>query len=68
MYVIMLDTIKGEDFSFTNGEKYKALDGDEIGIKELEGKILIRQPNSPKKINWYCEVDKSCIEKLLIVI
>lgn len=60
MKVIMLETIKGEQFSFKKGKKYKALNGDKIGIKELCGKILVRQPNSPKKKDWWCTFDKSC--------
>lgn len=64
MKVIMLKTIKGKEFSFIKGEKYKALDGDEIA-GELVGKILVKQPNSPKGKNWWCAFSKSCIGKIL---
>lgn len=42
MKVIMLETIKGKEFSFIRGQKYKALDGDGLGVKELAGKILVK--------------------------
>lgn len=47
--VIMLEDIDGTEFWFKKGEKYKALDGDKTDVKELSGKILVRQPNSHKK-------------------
>ena len=66
MKVIMLETIKGEEFSFLKGQKYKALDGDELGVEELAGKILVKQPNSPKRQSWWCTFNKSCIgEKIM---
>jgi len=66
MRVIMPETITGKGFSFEKGCKYKALDGDETGVKELYGKILVRQPNSPKKKKWWCMFDKSCAGKRFI--
>lgn len=68
MKVIMLETITGKQFSFIRGEKYKALDGDETGVKELCEKILVRQPNSPKKKDWWCIFDKSCVDKKFIIL
>lgn len=68
MEVIMLETVEGKQFSFVKGKKYKALDGDETGAKELCGKILVRQPNSPKKKDWWCTFDKSCVDKKFIVL
>lgn len=65
MKVIMLMTIKGPGFSFVKGEKYKAMDGDEINHEKLSGKILVKQPNSPKGKPWWCEVDKSCIGRIM---
>lgn len=59
MKVIMLKTINGNRFSFAEGEKYKALDGDEVGLSELTGKLLVRQPNSPKGKNWWCLFPKT---------
>lgn len=67
MKVIMLETIKGEEFSFLKGQEYKALDGDELGVEELTGKILVKQPNSPKRQSWWCTFNKSCIgEKIML--
>lgn len=63
----MLDDIDGKDFWFKKGEKYRALDGDKTGVEELSGKILVRQPNSPKK-DWWCTFDKSCIDKQIAII
>lgn len=63
MKVIMLKTIKGKRFSFVKGKTYKALDGDEIRSDELMGKILVKQPDSPKGKSWWCIFDKSCIGK-----
>lgn len=68
MKVIMLKTIKSKDFSFIEGEKYKALDGDETDVEELKGKILVRQPNSPKKEDWWCTFNKECIDDELKVV
>lgn len=65
MKVIMLKTIKGPEFSFVKGEKYRALDGDEISSDKLSGKILVRQPNSPRGRNWWCEFEKSCIGRIM---
>ncbi len=59
MKVTMLKTIKGPEFSLAKGEKYKALDGDEFGHAELTGKLLVRQPNSPKGKNWWCLFPKT---------
>lgn len=59
MKVIMLKTIKGQGFSFAKGERYKALDGDEFGRTELTGKLLVRQPNSPKGKNYWCLFPKT---------
>jgi len=67
MKAVMLETITGNQFSFIKGEKYKALDGDETTARELRGKILVRQPNSPKKENWWCMFEKSCIDKKFII-
>lgn len=64
----MLEDIDGKEFWFRKGEKYKALDGDEIDAKELAGKILVRQPNSPKKKDWWCTFDKSTIGKKIVII
>lgn len=66
MKVIMLETIKGNKFSFVKGQKYKALDGDVLMVEELAGKILVKQPNSPKGQSWWCTFDKSCIGKKIM--
>lgn len=66
--VIILEELKSEDFCFIKGEKYKALDGDELVSDELSGKILVRQPNSPKKHDWWCTFDKTCIGKQIAIV
>ncbi len=68
MKIIMLENIEGKQFSFIKGKKYKALDGNETGVKELCGKILVKQPNSPKKKEWWCVFDKLCIDRKFIVL
>ncbi len=68
MKIIMLEEIDGQDFWFNKGEKYKALDGDKTDGKELRGKILVRQPNSPEKKDWWCTFDKSLIGKKIAII
>lgn len=66
--VIMLEKLQCKDFYFVKGEKYKAIDGDELASDELRGKILVRQPNSPRKHNWWCIFDKSCLGKQISLI
>ena len=66
--VIILEELKSEDFCFIKGEKYKALDGDELVSDELSGKILVRQPNSPNKHDWWCTFDKTCIGKQIAIV
>lgn len=68
MKIIMLENIEEKQFSFIKGKKYKALDGNETGVKELCGKILVKQPNSPKKKEWWCVFDKFCIDRKFIVL
>ena len=64
----MLKKIGNENFVFEEGHTYTSLDGDETDIEELKNKILVRQPNSPKKRNWWCTVDKSEIGRIIEVI
>lgn len=64
----MLKEIGNDKFTFQKDSVYKFLDGDETGVEELKGKILIRQPNSPKKKDWWCTVDKSEIGKMIEII
>lgn len=64
----MLEELKGENFCFIKGQKYKALDGDRFTSDKLSGKILVRQPNSPKKHNWWCAFEKSCIGKQIAIV
>lgn len=66
--VIILKKIGNEEFVFEEGNAYKSLDGDETGIEELKNKILLRQPNSPKKKDWWCIVDKSAIGEIIEII
>lgn len=66
--VRMLKEIGNDKFTFKKGVVYKFLDGDETGVQELKGKILIRQPNSPKKNDWWCIVDKSEIGRTIEIV
>lgn len=66
--VIMLEEINGKGFWFKKGEKYRALDGDKTDVKELNNKILVRQPNSPKRKDWWCTFDKACVGKQIAII
>ena len=68
MKVVMLEDIDSRDFWFKKGEIYKALDGDKTSVDALHGKILVRQPNSPKHKDWWCQFDKSLINKKITVI
>ena len=68
MKIIMLEEIDGKGFWFKKGEKYKALDGDKTDVNELKGKILVRQPNSPEKKDWWCTFDKSLVGKKIAII
>ena len=57
-----------QDFGFKKGKIYKAIDGDNTSIEELKGKILVRQPNSPKKKDWWCTISKDLIgDKITII-
>lgn len=66
--VKMLKEIGNDKFTFKKGSVYKFLDGDEMDIKELRGKILIRQPNSPNKKDWWCTFDKSEIGRSIEIV
>lgn len=68
MKVVILENIDGKDFWFKKGEIYKAFDGDKTGVDELNNKILVRQPNSPKKKDWWCKFDKSLLCKKITII
>ncbi len=68
MKVVMLEDIDGKDFWFKKGEIYKALDGDKTDVDELNNKILVRQPNSHKKKDWWCKFDKSLLGKKITII
>jgi hypothetical protein len=58
-----LKTIQNEHegWSFTKGRKY------EIGFM-YDDKILIKQPNSPKKEDWHCRFKISDIDEIFIVV
>lgn len=68
MKVVMLESISGKDFSFKKGEVYKALDGDKTDVESLKDKILVRQPNSPEKKDWWCTFSKELIGKIITII
>lgn len=48
--VEMLESIKGNGFEFEKGKHYPSMN---INNDNCEF-VLIRQPNSPKRENWWC--------------
>lgn len=68
MKVVMLEDIDCKGFGFKKSEIYKALDGDETDVEELKGKILVRQPNSPEKKDWWCTFRKELVGKIITII
>lgn len=55
--VEFLKEIKGKDFSYEKGKRYVSMSDLKEG--NLKDKIFVRQPNSPKKTNWWAEFSKS---------
>jgi len=55
--VEFLTDIKGEDFSYEKGKRYVAMT--DLLEPDLKDKIFVRQPNSPKKQNWWTEFARS---------
>lgn len=68
MKVVMLEDINGKGFWFKKGEIYKALDGDKTDVEDLKDKVLVRQPNSPKKKDWWRTFSKELIGKTITII
>lgn len=54
--VEFLETINGKDFSYEKGKRYVSMD--DLTEDELKNKVFVRQPNSPKKENWWTEFNK----------
>lgn len=55
--VEFLEDVKGKDFSYKKGKRYCSM---VEPTQKLKGKILVRQPNSPKKTNWWTTFDIEC--------
>ena len=55
--VEFLKTIKGTDFSYEEGKRYCSMN--DLIEENLQDKIFVRQPNSPKKTNWWTTFPKS---------
>lgn len=55
--VEFLENIKGKDFTYEKGKRYVLMS--DLTEEKLRDKILVRQPNSPKKINWWTAFSKS---------
>lgn len=55
--VEFLEDIKGKDFSYEKGKRYVSMS--DLKEENLKDKIFVRQPNSPKKINWWTEFSKA---------
>lgn len=63
--VEFLEDVKGEDFQFEVGKHYVSM---ESPTMELKNCILIRQPNSPKKKNWWSRFSRDSVGKVFKVI
>jgi hypothetical protein len=57
--VEFLKDIQGDDFTYEKGKRYVALD--DCKEEDLKDKVFIRQPNSPKKENWWTEFSRTAI-------
>lgn len=57
--VKFLKDIGNDDFTFEKDAIYEHMDGDEMDVKQLKGCVLIRQPNSPKNHDYWCQMDKT---------
>lgn len=55
--VEFLKDVKGENFTYETGKRYVSMN--DMGEENLKDKVLVRQPNSPKKTNWWTEFSKS---------
>lgn len=55
--VEFLKDIKGKDFTYKKGKRYVSMD--DLKEENLRDKIFVRQPNSPKRENWWTEFSKS---------
>lgn len=55
--VEFLKEIKGKDFSYEKGKRYVSMS--DLKEENIKDKIFVRQPNSPKKTNWWTEFSKS---------
>ena len=55
--VEFLKDIKGKDFTYEKGKRYVSMS--DLKEENLKDKIFVRQPNSPKKTNWWTEFLKS---------
>jgi hypothetical protein len=58
--VEFLETIHGDDFTYEKGKRYVAIhDSKDVNLQD---KVFVRQPNSPKKRNWWTEFSKTAID------
>lgn len=64
--VEFLETVKGKDFSYEKGERYCSMS--DLKEEELKDKVLVRQPNSPKKQNWWTTFSKESIGKTFRIV
>lgn len=55
--VEFLKDIKGDEFTYEKGKRYVSMSN--LKEENLKDKIFVRQPNSPKKTNWWTEFSKS---------
>ncbi len=55
--VEFLQDVKGDGFIYEKGKRYCAVS--DLKEEDLTDKIFVRQPNSPKKKNWWSSFPKS---------
>ena len=55
--VEFLKDVTGEDFSYEEGKRYCSMD--DLTEEDLKDFIFVRQPNSPKRRNWWTKFPQS---------
>lgn len=64
--VEFLENITGENFTYEKGKRYVSID--DFKEDTLKDKVFVRQPNSPKKRNWWTEFSKDSNGKIFRII
>lgn len=66
--VEFLKDIKGEEFTYEKGKRYVAMTDLHLSNPELKGKVFVRQPNSPKKRNWWTEFPETATDDVFRIL